>query len=106
MAKNPLMSKFIEALGRKNDYFQQLQEHSDAERIAFIDETFVEPSYDDNGVLHPGYYSIAAVVVEADDIAKFREDLPATLGGINYWHTTDAYRNKANQRKRKMPNIP
>lgn len=100
MAKNPLMSKFIEALGRKNDYFQQLQEHSDAERIAFIDETFVEPSYDDNGVLHPGYYSIAAVVVEADDIAKFREDLPATLGGINYWHTTDAYRNKANQRKK------
>lgn len=101
MAKNPLMSKFIEALGRKNDYFQELQRNSDAERIAFIDETFVEPTYDkDTGVLHPGYYSIAAVVVEADDIAKFREDLPATLGGINYWHTTDAYRNKANQRKK------
>lgn len=94
MAKNPLMSKFIEALGRKNDYFQQLQEHSDAERIAFVDETFVEPSYDDNGKLHPGYYAIAAVVVEADDIAKFREDYASSFGGINYWHTTDAVNNR------------
>ncbi len=94
MAKNPLMSKFIEALGRKNDYFQELQRNSDAERIAFIDETFVEPSYDDNGKLHPGYYAIAAVVVEADDIAKFREDYASSFGGINYWHTTDAVNNR------------
>lgn len=94
MATNPLISDFIESLGRKNDYFQQLQEHSDAERIAFIDETFVEPSYDDNGKLHPGYYAIAAVVVEADDIAKFREDYASSFGGINYWHTTDAVNNR------------
>lgn len=46
MTTNPLMSAFIQALGRKNDYFQELQRHSDAERIAFIDETFVDPSYD------------------------------------------------------------
>ena len=94
MATNPLISDFIESLGRKNDYFQQLQEHSDAERIAFVDETFVEPSYDDNGKLHPGYYAIAAVVVEADDIAKFREDYASSFGGINYWHTTDAVNNR------------
>ena len=95
MTTNPLMSAFIQALGRKNDYFQELQRHSDAERIAFIDETFVDPSYDKKtGILRPGYYSIAAVVVEADDIAKFREDLPATLGGINYWHTTDAFNDR------------
>lgn len=94
MAKNPLMSNFIEALGRKNDYFQELQRNSDAERIAFIDETFVEPSYDDKGKLHPGYYAIAAVVVEADDIAKFREDYASSFGGINYWHTTDAVNNR------------
>lgn len=101
MAKNPLMSKFIEALGRKNDYFQQLQEHSDAERIAFVDETFVEPSYGKDGKLHPGYYSIAAVVVEADDIAKFREDFASSFGGINYWHTTDAANNTARKRQKK-----
>lgn len=94
MAKNPLMSNFIEALGRDNEYFQDLQRNPDAERIAFIDETFVEPSYDDNGKLHPGYYAIAAVVVEADDIAKFREDYASSFGGINYWHTTDAVNNR------------
>lgn len=94
MAKNPLMSNFIEALGRDNEYFQDLQRNPDAERIAFIDETFVEPSYDDKGKLHPGYYAIAAVVVEADDIAKFREDYASSFGGINYWHTTDAVNNR------------
>ena len=89
------MSDFIEALGSDNKYFQKLQENSDAERIAFIDETFVDPYYDKKtGILHPGYYSIAAIVVEADEIAKFREDLPATLGGINYWHTTDAFNDR------------
>lgn len=95
MINNPLMSDFIEALGSDNKYFQKLQENSDAERIAFIDETFVDPYYDKKtGILHPGYYSIAAIVVEADEIAKFREDLPATLGGINYWHTTDAFNDR------------
>lgn len=95
MTNNPLMSDFIEALGSDNKYFQKLQENSDAERIAFIDETFVDPYYDKKtGILHPGYYSIAAIVVEADEIAKFREDLPATLGGINYWHTTDAFNDR------------
>lgn len=102
MAKNPLMSKFIEALGRKNDYFQELQRNSDAERIAFVDETFVDPSYDEEtGILRPGYYSIAAVVVEADDIAKFREDFASSFGGIDYWHTTDAVNNKARERQKK-----
>lgn len=94
MVNNPLMSEFVEALGRDNKYFQQLQEHSDAERIAFVDETYVDPYYDKEGRLHPGYYSIAAVVVEADKIAEFREAFPATLGGINYWHTTDAVNNR------------
>lgn len=100
MTNNPLMSKFIEALGRKNDYFQELQRNPDAERIAFIDETFVEPSYGKDGKLHPGYYSIAAVVVEADDIAKFREDFASSFGGINYWHTTDAANNTARKRQK------
>ena len=95
MSINRLLSPFIRKLGSQNDYNQELQRHSDAERIAFIDETFVDPSYDEKtGILRPGYYSIAAVVVEADDIAKFREDLPATLGGINYWHTTDAFNDR------------
>lgn len=101
MSINRLLSPFILKLGSQNDYNQELQKHSDAERIAFIDETFVEPSYDDDGKLHPGYYSIAAVVVEADDIAKFREDFASSFGGINYWHTTDAY---SNQGLRKNPN--
>lgn len=92
MSINRLLSPFILKKGPQNEYNQELQKHPDAERIAFIDETFVDPSYDEKtGILRPGYYSIAAVVVEADDIAKFREDLPATLGGINYWHTTDAF---------------
>lgn len=63
--------------------------------VVFVDETFVEPSYGKDGKLHPGYYSIAAVVVEADDIAKFREDFASSFGGINYWHTTDAANNTA-----------
>lgn len=94
MSRNRLLSPFIFNLGSQNEYNQELQKHADAERIAFIDETFVEPSYDDNGKLHPGYYAIAAVVVEADDIAKFREDYASSFGGINYWHTTDAVNNR------------
>lgn len=73
MTNNPLMSDFIEALGSDNKYFQKLQENSDAERIAFIDETFVDPSYDEKtGILRPGYYSIAAVVVEAAGVWSVR----------------------------------
>ena len=102
VTNNPLMSDFVEALGRNNKYFQQLQEQSDVERVAFIDETFVDPYYDKKtGILHPGYYSIAAVVVEADDIAKFREDFASSFGGIDYWHTTDAVNNKARERQKK-----
>ncbi|WP_314738488.1 hypothetical protein [Rothia mucilaginosa] len=100
MSKNRLISPFIIDHKDESNYLEILQEHSDVERIAFIDETFVEPAYDTKGVLHPGYYSFAAVIVEADDIAKFREDLPATLGGITYWHTTAAYNDKAHQRNR------
>ncbi|MDU2145921.1 MAG: hypothetical protein E7E68_10560, partial [Staphylococcus sp.] len=74
MSINRLLSPFILKKGSQNEYNQELQRHSDAERVAFVDETFVEPSYGKDGKLHPGYYSIAAVVVEADDIAKFRED--------------------------------
>lgn len=94
MSRNRLLSPYILNLGSQNEYNQELQKHADAERVAFIDETFVEPSYDDNGKLHPGYYAIAAVVVEADDITKFREDYASSFGGINYWHTTDAVNNR------------
>lgn len=101
MAKNRLISPYIIDHKDESNYSEKLEEHSDAERIAFVDETFVDPYYDDNGVLHPGYYSIAAVVVEADDIAEFREAFPATIEGIDYWHTTAAY---SNQGRRKDPN--
>lgn len=94
MSGNRLLSPFILKKGPQNEYNQELQKHPDAERIAFIDETFVEPSYGKDGKLHPGYYSIAAVVVEADDIAKFREDFASSFGGIDYWHTTDAVNNR------------
>ena len=101
MAKNRLISPYIIDHKDESNYSEKLEEHSDAERIAFVDETFVDPYYDDNGKLHPGYYSIAAVVVEADDIAEFREAFPATIEGIDYWHTTAAY---SNQGRRKDPN--
>lgn len=102
MSRNRLLSPFIRKLGFQNEYNQELQKHPDAERVAFIDETFVDPSYDEEtGILRPGYYSIAAVVVEADDIAKFREDFASSFGGIDYWHTTDAVNNKARERQKK-----
>lgn len=101
MSINRLLSPFILKKGSQNEYNQELQRHSDAERIAFVDETFVDPSYDEKtGILRPGYYSIAAVVVEADDIAKFREDFASSFGGINYWHTTDAANNTARKRQK------
>lgn len=106
MAKNPLISNFIEALGRDNEYFQDLQRNPDAERMAFVDETYVEPHYGKDGKLHPGYYSIAAVVVEADDIAKFREDYASSFGGIDYWHTTDAVNNRGLEKDPKNPENP
>ena len=108
MSENRLISPYILDHKDESNYAEKLQEHSDAERIAFVDETFVEPSYDkDTGILHPGYYSVATVVVEADDIAKFREDFASSFGGINYWHTTDAANNTARKRQKKdaEPNL-
>lgn len=46
MSINRLLSPFILKKGPQNEYNQELQKHPDAERIAFIDETFVDPSYD------------------------------------------------------------
>lgn len=100
MAKNRLISPYIIDHKDESNYSEKLEEHSDAERIAFVDETYVDPYYDEAGKLHPGYYSIAAVIVEADDIAKFREDFASSFGGIDYWHTTDAVNNKARERQK------
>lgn len=106
MSRNRLLSPFIRKLGFQNEYNQELQKHSDAERMAFVDETFVEPHYGKDGKLHPGYYSIAAVVVEAEDIAKFREDYASSFGGIDYWHTTDAVNNRGLEKDPKNPENP
>lgn len=106
MSRNRLLSPFIRKLGFQNEYNQELQKHSDAERMAFVDETFVEPHYGKDGKLHPGYYSIAAVVVEAEDIAKFREDYASSFGGIDYWHTTDAVNNRGLEQDPKNPENP
>ena len=57
MSINRLLSPFIlKRAPRKTNTTRELQRHSDAERVAFVDETFVEPSYGKDGKLHPGYY--------------------------------------------------
>ena len=106
MAKNRLISPYIIDHKDESNYSEKLEELSNAERIAFVDETYVEPYYGKDGKLHPGYYSIAAVVVEADDIAKFREDYASSFGGIDYWHTTDAVNNRGLEKDPKNPEEP
>lgn len=106
MSKNRLISPYIIDHKDESNYSEKLEELSNAERIAFVDETYVEPYYGKDGKLHPGYYSIAAVVVEADDIAKFREDYASSFGGIDYWHTTDAVNNRGLEKDPKNPENP
>lgn len=75
---------------RDINYPNFLRANADAERIAFVDETYYAPRTDKTSLVHPGYYALSATVVEAEDIDA-RELLKEANDGHSYWHTSEAY---------------
>lgn len=73
-------------------YADFLRANHRAEAIAFIDESY-QPSYPDRA----GFYTMSAVVIARDNVARMREDLKAQLGGSAFWHTTDAFHAESEQ---------
>lgn len=55
------------------DFYQQ---NKDAERFAYVDETFQPPVVNERtGEVYQGFYSMTAVIIEADQVKKFRDAL-------------------------------
>lgn len=55
------------------DFYQQ---NKDAERFAYVDETFQPPVVNARtGEVYQGFYSMTAVIIEADQVKKFRDAL-------------------------------
>lgn len=55
------------------DFYQQ---NKDAERFAYVDETFQPPAVNERtGEVYQGFYSMTAVIIEADQVKTFRDAL-------------------------------
>lgn len=55
------------------DFYQQ---NKDAERFAYVDETYQPPAVNaSTGEVYQGFYSMTAVIIEADQVKNFRDAL-------------------------------
>lgn len=55
------------------DFYQQ---NKDAERFAYVDETYQPPVVNEStGEVYQGFYSMTAVIIEADQVKNFRDAL-------------------------------
>ena len=72
------------------------QRNSDAPRFAFVDETYRPPKVSDDGYgMHQGFYSMTAVIVEADQLKDFRDALTNLQGDFYHANRVSLDRSQA-----------
>jgi len=66
------------------------QKNSDAPRFAFVDETYIPPMKAEGGYgMHQGFYSMTAVIIEADKLKEFRDALTSLDLPEQKFHAVD-----------------
>lgn len=72
------------------------QRNSDAPRFAFVDETYRPPKVSDDGYgMHQGFYSMTAVIVEADQVKDLRDALTNLQGDFYHANRVSIDRSQA-----------
>lgn len=72
------------------------QRNSDAPRFAFVDETYRPPKVSDDGYgMHQGFYSMTAVIVEADQVKNLRDALTNLQGDFYHANRVSLDRSQA-----------
>lgn len=84
----------------ERDYHSRIvgfyERNSDAPRFAFVDETYRPPKVSDDGYgMHQGFYSMTAVIVEADQLKDFRDALTNLQGDFYHANRASPDRNQA-----------
>lgn len=84
----------------ERDYHSRIvgfyERNSDAPRFAFVDETYRPPKVSDDGYgMHQGFYSMTAVIVEADQVKNLRDALTNLQGDFYHANRVSLDRSQA-----------
>lgn len=72
-------------------------ENNRGSSVAFIDESYLAPSFS-IGTSAPTFYLMTAYVIAVEELEPMRDDLHDLVGG-DYWHSTNSHRSPAGQEK-------
>ena len=84
----------------ERDYHSRIvgfyERNSDSPRFAFVDETYRPPKVSDDGYgMHQGFYSMTAVIVEADQVKNLRDALTNLQGDFYHANRVSLDRSQA-----------